>query len=126
MQKTIDMLAKARELLSCPSCWTQHEIGRTASGNAVSVDVPDVVAYCAIGALTRVLWMTDEYEAASSASDMLAEAACRLFPERLSEGVGDGVDPVVEVNDHPTTSHADVLRMYDTALDTCRAWKAEG
>lgn len=92
-------LRAARKLIADPSKWTKGWFARDAKGVMASLDDPQAVCFCAIGAI-----------AATSATD--SETVQALTRQAMARGFAS----VPDFNDHETTSHADVLALFDAAI----------
>lgn len=90
--KTVDVLRKARELVAAGWCKGAYQQGRR---------------FCAVGAL----------RAACPDEDMVVAVAHRRLGAYLPELVGGDV---VRYNDAHTTTHADVLALFDRAIENKR------
>lgn len=96
-------LTAARALIAEPGRWTQGMSGRTADGEPdLSKDLTFAVCFCALGALWRVAGWCN----ARGAESILQDAAFATT----------SFTNIVSFNDDPTTTHADVLRVFDVAI----------
>lgn len=97
-------LTAARGLLAPgPECWTQRTAGRTADGVADnSADLRDAVCVCMLGAVWRL-----SGNCGSSQAEVILTRIVRTTTR---------FDNPASFNDHPATTHADVLRVYDLAI----------
>ena len=95
-----EILRRARRLIVDPRNWAKVGGIRTSQGR-----------YCAVTALCMVLEkFTDDNEEFAAAREILRDAPVRAFRSRAP------FSTIPEVNDHPDTTHADVLRLYDQAI----------
>ena len=101
--KTLEILRSARALVDTPEKWTWGTIARDASGRSVPFDSPSAVCFCAYGAVSAAC----DHGASGSA------AWCRLR-EALPAGWPGGVSLY---NDYPSTMHADILALFDRAIE---------
>jgi hypothetical protein len=62
MMDTVEILTKARELISDEGRWTRLSYARDADGNVVRPNDPDAVCFCAMGALLRASKKSMAYE----------------------------------------------------------------
>lgn len=90
----VEILIKARELISVPERWTQETMARTPLGDECPIDSDEASCWCAWGAISRVS-TGDYYEAYS------------LITEMADYGV---------VNFNDTHTHAEVLGLFDRAI----------
>lgn len=95
----LEELKAARTLLSDPLRWTKSESARDLAGRRVSAGALDAVCWCAEGALQKFTgW------------DLMRSVAYSLLVGACSRAT------VWSFNDLPSTSHADVLALYDDAI----------
>ncbi|QWK78628.1 DUF6197 family protein [Ochrobactrum sp. BTU1] len=106
------ILRAARDLISVPDRWTKWGYGfevkpltEEQAGETPWVTEPEATCFCALGAVRKVTGRADDYQ-----------PAVRL----LEAGAFD----VAEYNDHPSTTHADVLRMFNRAIRRAEAREA--
>jgi hypothetical protein len=95
---TLEILKAARELISVPERWTQHEYARDFHGNPVSALSPLAVCWCLNGALQRVK----------------TEPGPSYATKALREVLGKYGPNPSEFND--TQNHPDVLALFDRAI----------
>ncbi len=98
-----DVLVAARALIAAPERWCKGAVARTQGGLPTTPCDPRAVAWCANGACIcvapndRLRW---------KALDALQESSFR---------------PVPSANDAPSTTHADILALFDKAIEATRA-----
>jgi len=97
----LEILIEARALIEGPARWTQGCFARNQSWYPVSVNEGDASCWCSIGALRRVN---------RGLSPTVIEAESLL--DRCSGG------DMVKFND--TSSHAEVLEVFDAAIERAR------
>lgn len=85
--------------------WTQGKSARTADGTSVSPESDIAASFCAMGALGA--WYPRDASAALAA---LAGALPR-------QGGAPAVTRLARFNDDPGTTQADVLALYDRAIE---------
>lgn len=91
----LEKLVLARAIIEEPESWTQGSYARDAKGNPTLEDYHDGVCFCMAG-------------------------ACRLACANTSLlhcALPFGSACVPQFNDSPTTTHADVLAVFDRAID---------
>lgn len=99
-QTPAEVLRAARALIEVPERWTKCAFARDAKGIVVSEDEESAVCFCVLGAIYR------------HPPSPLTDGARWFLDESLPEtflGVGT-------FNDHPSTTHADVLALFDRAI----------
>lgn len=101
----IEVLKSARELLSDPVRWTKGCLARDANG--VSVHASNGVCWCLMGAVIKVCPDDDDYMTRSSA---------RHFIHESLEGQSIYGD-IPSFNDAPDTTHEDLLKTLDKAIE---------
>lgn len=106
--EVLQVLQNARELIAEEKNWTQGAQARTANGEATALDDKQAVCFCATGALCRV-------------SHRLAYSIQARAYEKLSSKVPSRMRTRVALfNDDPSTTHKDVLKLFDDAIQTCK------
>jgi hypothetical protein len=115
MTDTNPIIAGMLGLLAEPDAWTKHASAgiRTKTGEVETVDErsPDATCFCLTGARARV---RHDLGATSTiaTTHALHRAIRELFPDRVSE---NRISAIVSFNDHPDTTHADVLAVLTKA-----------
>lgn len=99
----LETLIAAREKIKTPEKWTQGAYARVASGDSTAYRDPAATAYCAFGAICA---------AAPSAWD---EGGCVLALRATRAR-----DSLVRWNDAPGRTHAEVLALFDKAIQEQR------
>ena len=104
-------LSRARELIDTPEKWIQNNTAVDVDDNRVDILSEKACKFCLGGAIDRVR------------SDMGEPPA---FYTECSQWIKENVElgiygtqkltPLVSFNDQPTTTHADVLRAIDEAI----------
>ena len=101
--ETIEILRSARALIDAPEKWTKGTEARDASGRSVPFNSPDAVCCCAVGALLGALHRAGN------------DGECVAL-RRLRKALPIGFADVVSLNDHPDTTHADIMAVFDRAI----------
>lgn len=112
-QETIETLVAARHLISTPERWTQRYVARDVRDEFASPESAEACKFCAFGAITRVFG----YACGSPAADALNAAAVR---RGFQADEHNELDPVEVFNDAEETTHADVLALFDEAIEALR------
>ena len=97
---TKQALIAMRELLSDPKRWTKGANARNAAGQSTCAGNSDAKCWCLAGAAIR----TGNYEGCM-------RAIKKLTPDDRH------LDGAVLFNDDPTTTHSDILRVLDAAIE---------
>src|SRR6266853_5063736 len=98
------ILIAARELIEKPEAWCKFELARMGSVPVWSGS-EDATCFCALGAIVRLL--------GSATYGSPVEDA-------LDSAVPGGFACASDFNDAPTTTHADVLALYDRAIEAAQ------
>ena len=103
------LLRGARKRIAKPEAWIKGFMGKDLDQLGVNADSPRAVAWCLIGAL--------ECEAARL--DMWLSGAMWRARDALVQAIPDGhrCGLPMEFNDAPDVGHADVLKLYDRAIE---------
>jgi hypothetical protein len=105
--ETLDVLITAKAKIDSPEKWT-HEVGaRDGEGFPINPTSPRARRFCAYGAVAAATEISDSRSAANEA---LRDSAVVLF----------GTSAVSIVNDNPTITHPDIMRLFDGAIDLVR------
>ncbi len=105
MSKVLDVLKKTRAVIEKPEAWTKGVChGVRTEGGVLETGVSGADCHCLIGALA----VATEHEP----SHLWLEAKTALAWQ-LPRGVAERL---VEFNDHPRTTHADVLALLDKTI----------
>lgn len=115
----VEMLTKARGLISQEEKWTQGAFARDHKGEAVNEYETGAVQFCALGALNRIEYDTRAEDPAVSVAVKSLRAA--ISGRRL-----------MTFNDDFQTAHADVMAAFDRAIalaeeeDACTSYRLWG
>ena len=112
---TLDALRAARALIATPESWTKNALARDSAGNDRALRDPEACAFCAMGAVLRVL--ADEYENHRTLAAVQIEHAVMHALSReiqLSFLAPTNHSRVAAYNDGST--HAEVLALFDRAI----------
>ena len=101
MQTVTKALTDARKLISKPENWTKKTLARDNAGKNCLLLSKDAVCYCSVGALHK-----------SAVNDRIIANAMQIL-----RGFTPNNRPVVHYNDHTTTTHEDILAMFDLAIE---------
>lgn len=101
------IITKTRELLSDPGRWTKGRYARTADGLNVSPHREAATCFCLVGAIKRSTANNDQEDSVDDA----------ISATLRSRGFFEGV---INFNDRPETTHADVLKLLDETAEHLR------
>lgn len=102
-QSPEQILRGARELLSDPKKWTKGKLAKNELGLEVNTQDEAAVCYCAMGAIDKL-----------AGNDVVRHSAALSW---LIAALPSG--NVVLFNDAPETTHADILDLFDKAIELC-------
>lgn len=112
MPDPLKLVTDARDILADPAHWTQGCFARNAEGHAgLAPNDPNAVCYCSFGAIMSL----SKYRTPPEIYDTMKPIATRLLAERGID-VPDGRNAVVFFNDHPTTTHEDVMLLFGQTI----------
>lgn len=109
----VETLRAAKALIETRDRWTQIAEARNAAGEYVVANSPDACKYCPAGALLCVLETDgdDRFEPLYEASLHVLAEVLRHNPFATDYGV------VTLFNDNTTTTHADVIGVFNSAIE---------
>lgn len=96
---TVDILTKARSLIEDPKHWTKGQLRK--------VNEDGSMCYCALGAVDQAL-----REVGYGGGVAVIRTLGAVVPK---------LRPIGRFNDDPWTEHADVLKVYDKAIDYAKS-----
>jgi len=99
-------LRGARALIAHPDNWIKGAEARDSESNDVEAESESATCFCTVGALHRAMVVAGKGDNV----ELYMEAQGQLIRHRLESG------GLVFFNDDPTTTHADVLDMFDRAI----------
>ena len=112
----LELLQNARQLLSDPARWTKGCFARNAEGQAVHPVLGKAACWCSVGAIRKEFSREHGYTDRSATVSSFLDAHL-LLHQLLSSGKHSAGIP--SFNDHPDTTHADVLALFDRAIEHC-------
>lgn len=99
-----DNLIAARALIDTPEKWTRHTYARNEHGLDVNENSNSAVCFCIMGALNK------------ATGD---QAGALPLTQHLAVNLPTKFDRIPAFNDDPTTTHADVLALFDRTIEQC-------
>ncbi len=112
------VLEGARALIADPQNWTRGCLAANENGWPCGPEEPGATRFCAIGAT----WASAE-RAERAGLDPKRAAVARVRAELALYAVAPlvpGLTSVQSYNDRPQTTHADILQLFDRALERVR------
>jgi hypothetical protein len=104
MTETVEILRQARELISDPAHWTQGEYARDADGNFAAVYDPAAVCFCSLGAIAKVMNISDP------------DAVSLFEPAEILDDICFAKCGVKAYGFNDSHTHAEVLSLFDAAI----------
>ncbi len=111
-EAVLKALIKAKQLISHPENWTKGSFAIDENGHQVMPNSKDAVAFCALGAVKRA---TRSGVVTTFVADVCVNTLVRSLPDRKPYRYF-----ISEFNDHPEIGHADVLGLFDRAIEEQR------
>lgn len=109
MKTTVEILTGVRELLADPAHWTKGVLARNADDFEVEPRDPRAACWCLAGAVTKV------------AGDYIVIPI--LDDVAMKHGAVESDNcPFVELNDADETTHEEILKVLDEAIEISRAY----
>ncbi len=106
MTQAAETLRAAKALIDTPKKWTQHALARLGDDQSCFSHDPNAVCFCIIGAISRA----ESDVACSIAAFRIASNTLLHLTRSL------GFHSVGDFNDHPDTSHTNVMALFDRAI----------
>ena len=122
LPKTSEMLMRARALIETEDRWIKGANAKNTAGREIEPHDPFCWSLCAQGAVIRAVdrsmeWST-EIERLAMERTLLVHLICSA-----RSNSGNPVMNLTSYNDHSTTTHDDIMKVFDMAID--RAKKME-
>ena len=96
----LETLIAARALIASPESWIKDNSAQDANGVPVGTFYEGACKFCTVGAIT------------CASGETLTETRASILRAHLPKPF----DNLVNFNDHPDTTHADVLALFDRAI----------
>lgn len=112
--KDIELLKKAREIISKPENWTKNSFAKDAYGCSTMITNKEAVCFCSIGAVRRALDVLD-YPDDGEVTYHSAIDRLRQFVHTSNRNTGSWAT-LAGYNDHADRTHTDILAMFDKAI----------
>ena len=105
--KAVEVLRDARAKIATPEQWSRKSYARDAEGEKISHIMEDACKFCAYGAVYSTWW---RYNFNRRLCNEAMYEALNVLAKHTPGGC------VIPFNDHPDTSHEDVLAVFDAAI----------
>ena len=113
-----ELLIKARALIANPNHWTQTNFAHDTEGNSVAPSNEKACEWCALGAIMNIRYENaNGYAIEDKAIEMLSLTISDFDKYENFRGVNNE-DIISSFNDDTSTTHEDVISMFDIAIDT--------
>lgn len=110
----LENLKAARAIIKKPEHWAKYALAYSKLGHPTDAEDPDAECFCAIGAMRRAYINAgaESVSAAIQAGISALVLANVLFKRELSY-------TLPTFNDLASTTHADILKLFDDAIAEC-------
>lgn len=112
--KPVDVLEHALQLITDPKHWIQGAFARDVDGYTCGAKSQDACCYCAFGAI-RVAAGESNSLGILALSELAADLPTGFFADNKKEEY-ETLHSVTFWQDHPTTTHADVLNQFKKTI----------
>lgn len=119
MMTAKEILVASRELLAKAECWTKGCAARGIGNTPQKVMSDEATCFCMMGAMRRVLGYalpSYQYPAMESARKILHSVLPAMPRDLNFQPVDSVVSHIAYYNDHPATTHQDILDRFDEAI----------
>ena len=110
----LELLEKGKQRIASPDKWIKGMTASTAEGK-YAIDMRDAVKWCAVGTINHEGRLHQLFPSDVYILDQAQYEAISLLGQMVPEWPLDSVD-IVSFNDHEDTTHEDVMRVYDEAI----------
>ena len=119
--KTRTLLEEARDLIEEPSAWIKGYRALDENGSSTDATGADAIQFCAEGAMLHAC--RDVLTRVNGGVPASTRRISKSLRYRVCLNVLDSVvDCDISIyNDHPATTHEDILRVFDRAI--AKAWE---
>ena len=103
-----DVLVAARERIADEKNWTQYTAAKDSKGDWCDPHTAAAVCWCATGAVMAAIPVAADYYGlyTQATAALKYELIMHLYPTQF----------LVEFNDHPERTHAEVLALFDRTI----------
>lgn len=107
-KEVYDTLVAARATIAEPAAWTKDNYATDAAGEPCGEQEVEAVCFCTLGAIQKHV-------------DFAGAAYLRPLRKAVEEKTGRKCPNIPYYNDHPDTTHADILTMFDRGIEIAKA-----
>lgn len=112
----VEILKKARELLTDPNKWAKESRALNADGGLVWPTNPAAVCWCAEGAIIKFSEAKEDFIGEDSQSEGIV--ALELMEEQIPEDFMEGKFATLpEYNDADDRTHDEILALFDKTIN---------
>ena len=119
--RILDTLRGARGLIYDSDHWLQEIMARDAIGDCVDPADMNACEFCAVGAIYASCWNADLGHDGERVLDALRDFLPREYRSRDC----DSENAIFAFNDNAATTHAEVVKVFDAAIDELAICEAE-
>lgn len=112
----LQLLKRARRLLSKKERWTQNHYARNAKGASRSPRGNSATCFCTIGALAHELGVPGDRVSSHPAGRVALDVLQQEMPVTYMSERHTNTEHIIIFNDTSSRKHIDVLRLYDRAI----------
>lgn len=123
---TIEVLVKARAVIEPEGTWAKNALAYDEYGHMVDSASPKAVCWCAEGAVEKVITEAAGPEATEETlsldcSEIYTVLRKVISAKNIPTKYGTTLGSVNGYNDHPETTHTDILKVFDDAIEAEKA-----
>jgi hypothetical protein len=100
-----EILIKAKAEIANPARWTREAYARDENGQAVDIYDANATCFCAVGAIRR-----------QNPKQHLVNMSIEHAVKAINTACREKARTIYHHNDHPETSHEDIIQVFDAAI----------
>ena len=113
---SIEILTKAKELISDPKRWSQGKMARNRKGELVRSTAPTAVRWCALGAINHFT-IDLNFSRMKRHREVAVDLLCSVIGITRINRWNDDPNPYINRwNDDPKRTHEEVMDAFDQAI----------
>jgi len=122
----LSLIPKVQELLAEPTKWGKGAMGRDVAGKEVASDSAYACSWCLYGAIVKACKFNSAGETLifnflSRDREVVLYIPPRLSPEEKELYAKTGMGSLIDYNDAPERTHAEILALLERALTRAKA-----